>query len=338
MNVAINGLGRIGRAVLKVASKNPEINIVAINDLGDAENLAYLLEFDTAYGRAPFDVHHEEGSIVVNGKAIKFLSERDPSKLPWGQMEVDVVVECTGVFNTYEKASAHITAGARKVVISAPVKGDPVPGIEGATVLMGINDNQLNTCQISSNGSCTTNASSPLIAILKESIGIESAMLNTIHGYTASQPIVDGPNKKDFRRGRAGAQNMVPTTTGAAKAVTQVMPDLIGKFDGIAVRVPVIVGSIADITFIASRDTTVEEVNEILLSASRDPKWARVFTATNKPLVSSDIIGQPHAAIADLGMTRVVNGNLVKVMSWYDNEMGYTHTLVDHVVKTGQSI
>lgn len=338
MRVAINGLGRIGRAFLKVSQSNPEIEIVAINDLGDIENLAYLLKYDTAYGHSPFKIIVDNGSLVVDGKTIKVLNERNPESLPWADLNIDVVVEATGVFRTYEKANMHIKAGAKKVVISAPAKGEPVPGVTGATVLMGINEEQLNTCQISSNGSCTTNASSPLIAILDEAIGIENAMLNTIHGYTATQPIVDGPNKGDFRKGRAGAQNMIPTSTGAATAVTKAIPKLSGHFDGIAVRVPVIAGSIADITFIAKRETTVEEINNILQSAARDPKWSKIYTVTDEPIVSSDILGQPHAAIADLGMTRVVGGNLVKVMSWYDNEMGYTHTLVDHVIKTGQSL
>lgn len=336
--VAINGLGRIGRAFLKVAVKRPEIDIVAANDLGDLENLAYLLKYDTAYGVSDFEVEIVDGKLVVAGKVITVLSEADPSKLPWGDMNIDVVVESTGVFTDYAKANMHRDAGAKRVVISAPGKGESIEGVQAATVLMSVNEDKLGTCQISSNGSCTTNASSPLIGILDKEIGIEKAMLNTIHAYTASQPIVDGPDKKDFRRGRAGAQNMVPTSTGAAKAVTEAFPNLVGKFDGIAIRVPVIAGSIADITFIAKRNTTVEEVNKILTEASEDANWSRVFTVTDEPLVSSDILGNPFAAIADLGMTRVVDGNLVKVMSWYDNEMGYTHTLVDHVIRVGESL
>jgi len=336
--VAINGLGRIGRAFLKVAVKRQDLDIVAANDLGDLENLAYLLKYDTAYGVSSFEVEIVDGKLVVDGKIISFLSESDPSKLPWGEMNIDVVVESTGVFTDYAKANMHRDAGAKRVVISAPGKGSPAEGVEAATILMAINEDKLQTCQISSNGSCTTNASSPLIGILDKTIGVEKAMLNTIHAYTATQPIVDGPSKKDFRRGRAGAQNMVPTTTGAAVAVTEAFPDLVGKFDGIAVRVPVIAGSIADITFISKRNTTVEEVNSILREAAQDANWARVFSVTEEPLVSSDILGSQHAAIADLNMTRVVDGNLVKVMSWYDNEMGYTHTLVDHVVQVGSHL
>jgi glyceraldehyde 3-phosphate dehydrogenase len=338
INVAINGFGRIGRAFYKASMGREEINIVAVNDLGDVDNLAYLLEYDTAYGVSDFDVHSEGGDLVIDGKKVEVIQERDPAKLPWKKLKIDVVVESTGVFNTYEKSKAHLDAGAKKVVISAPAKGEPVEGIGSATVLMGINEDQLNTCQISSNGSCTTNASSPLMAILDEAIGVEKSMLNTIHGYTATQPIVDGPNKKDFRKGRAGAMNIIPTSTGAAIAVTQALPKFEGKFDGIAVRVPVIAGSIADLTFIAKKNTTVEEVNEALKKAAENPKWAKIFGVTDEPIVSSDILGSPLASIADLGMTRVVDGNLVKVMGWYDNEMGYTHTLVDHVIKTGENI
>lgn len=334
--VAINGLGRIGRAFLKVAVERPELEIVAVNDLGDIHNLAYLLKYDTAYGVSKFSVEVVDGKLVVNGKILSFFSETDPLKLPWGDLNIDAVVESTGVFTDYAKANLHRKAGAKKVVISAPAKGTPEEGVTSATVLMAINDDMLGTCDISSNGSCTTNAASPLIAILDDAIGIEKAILNTVHAYTASQSIVDGPNKKDWREGRAAAQNMVPTSTGAAKAVTEVVTNLKGKFDGIAIRVPVIAGSLADVTFIAKRNTSVEEVNKILKDAAMDSRWARVFSATEDQLVSSDILGSPHASIADLSMTRVVDGNLVKVLAWYDNEMGYTHTLVDHVIKIGK--
>jgi glyceraldehyde 3-phosphate dehydrogenase len=231
-----------------------------------------------------------------------------------------------------------MVAGAKKVVITGPVKDEPTGGIAGATVLMGMNEESLANCVITSNASCTTNAGSPLMAILGEKIGIEKALLNTVHAYTASQGIVDGPNKKDFREGRAAAQNIVPSSTGAAIAVTKVLPDLQGKFDGISIRVPVVVGSIVDITFLAKRDTTVEEVNSILKEAAKSDRWKNIFTVTEEPLVSSDIVGNRHASIADLALTRVVGGNLVKVLAWYDNEMGYTYTLVDHVIKTAQSI
>lgn len=249
-----------------------------------------------------------------------------------------MVVESTGFFTSFDKAKAHLDGGAKRVVISAPAKGESVPGIESATILMGINEEKLATCQITSNASCTTNAGSPVIAILDEKLGIEKAILNTVHAYTASQSIVDGPNKKDFREGRAGAQNIVPSSTGAAIAVTKALPQLIGKFDGVSLRVPVVAGSIADITFISKRPTTVEEVNKILEDAAEDPRWEGIFTATNEQIVSSDIIGAKYASIADLLMTRVVDGNLVKVLAWYDNEMGYTHTLVKHVIKLGGSV
>lgn len=245
-------------------------------------------------------------------------------------------MESTGRFESYVAAKAHIDAGARKVVVSAPVKGEPVPGIPGATVLMGINEEKLATCQITSNASCTTNSASPVLQILHEQIGIEKAILNTVHGYTATQKLVDAPAARDFRRGRAAAANIVPSTTGAASAVTAAITALEGKFDGLAVRVPVLAGSIADVTFIARRSTTAEEVNRILKKAAGEERWQNIFSVTEEPLVSSDIIGSPYASIADLALTKVVGGNLVKVMAWYDNEIGYTHTLVEHVIKAGQ--
>lgn len=335
VRVAINGLGRIGRAFLKIAIKRPEIELIAVNDLGDINNLAYLLKYDSAYGRSGLAIEVKEDKWVIEGQAIRFLQEGEPNRLPWHDLAIDVVVEATGRFESYEAAKAHIEAGARKVVISAPVKGDPVPGIIGATVLMGINESKLEHCQITSNGSCTTNSASPVIQILLETIGIEKAILNTVHGYTATQKLVDAPDARDFRRGRAAAANIVPSTTGAAIAVTQAITALEGKFDGIAVRVPVLTGSIADITFIARRPTATEEVNRILKQAAAEPRWKNIFSVTEEPLVSSDIVGSPYASIADLALTKVVGGNLVKVMAWYDNEMGYTHTLVEHVIKAG---
>lgn len=337
IKVAINGAGRIGRAFLKVAQGRKEIDIVAINDLGSIESISYLLKYDTVYGKSDFsvEVSADKKSILVDGKKIAFVSEKEAAKLPWGTMGVDVVVESTGLYTTYEKAKAHLDAGAKRVVITAPVKDDPLPGMNGATVLMGINDDKLAKCDISSNASCTTNAGSPVMAILNEKIGIEKAILSTVHGYTASQALVDGPSKKDLREGRAAAQNIVPSSTGAAIAVTKALPELTDKFDGISIRVPVPVGSIADITFIAKRNTTVEEINSILSAAAKEKRWEKVFSVTEEDLVSSDIIGTSHASIVDLAFTRVVDGNLVKVLAWYDNEMGYTHTLVDHVVKTG---
>jgi len=341
IRVGINGFGRIGRAFLRCVEENPEIEVVAVNDLSDIENLAYLLKYDSAYGSPSFTVGTRKDGwrtlLTVGGRDVPVYMEKDPLKLPWGDLNIDVVVEATGVFRDYEKAKMHLTAGAKRVVISAPAKGDPSTAkIIGATSLMGINDDVLKTCDISSNGSCTTNAAAPVIEILHETIGVEKAMLNTIHAYTATQSIVDVPSSKDFRKGRAGAQNIIPSTTGAATAVTEVITDLKGKFDGIAMRVPVIAGSIADVTFISKRTTSVEEVNGILRLAAEDERWKPVFSASSEPLVSSDILGSKYASIADLGMTRVVDGNLVKVCAWYDNEMGYTFSLVQHVLKTGK--
>jgi glyceraldehyde 3-phosphate dehydrogenase len=332
--VGINGLGRIGRAFVR-RSWGRDIEIVAVNDLGSIDNLAYLLKYDSVYKRAPFSVEVKDGALLIGGKEVKFLQEKDPAALPWKDLNIDVVVESTGFFTDYEKAKAHIDAGARHVVISAPVKDD-VPGL-GATVLMGVNADQISTCPITSNASCTTNSASPVIAIMNEALGIEKAILSTTHGYTASQAIVDGPSKKDMKEGRAAAVNIVPTSTGAAIAVTKAYPELTGKFDGISLRVPVPAGSIADITFLAKRNTSVEEVNEIMRKAAGDERWKDLFTVTDEELVSSDIVGEPYASIADLGMTRVVDGNLVKVLAWYDNEMGYAETLVQHVLKAGNA-
>lgn len=322
MNIAINGFGRIGRAFYKVAEGIDEMRVVAINDLGDKEQFGYLLKYDSVYG--VFEAKKFE--------SVQWIQEKDATKLPWKQLGIDVVVECTGLFTDYDKARVHIDAGAKRVVISAPSKGD---ASLGATVLMGVNEEALKQCVISSNASCTTNASSPLIAILDAAIGIEKAVLNTTHAYTATQSLVDGPSKKGVREGRAAAINIIPSSTGAAIAVTKAYATLEGKFDGISLRVPVPAGSVADITFIAKRDTSVEEVNSILKKAAGEERWKGIFDATEEELVSSDIVGNSHAAIADLTMTRVVGGNLVKVLSWYDNEMGYTHTLVRHVLKAG---
>ncbi len=337
LKVGINGFGRIGRAFLKVAWDKPEIEIVAVNDLGSIESLAYLLRHDTVYRNWDHKVEVSGTDLIIDGRKVKFLSEKDTTKLPWKEFEIDVVVESTGLFTSFDKAKFHLDQGAKKVVISAPSKG--VEGtVHGETILLGINEEKFGTADITSNASCTTNATSPLIAILHEAIGIDKAILNTVHGYTGTQALVDGPSKKDLREGRAAAQNIVPSSTGAAIAVTLAFPELVGLFDGISIRVPVPAGSIVDVTFIAKRVTTKEEVNEILTKASLGPRWKNIFTVTNEPLVSSDILGNPHASIADLAMTRVVGGNLVKVLGWYDNEMGYTYTLVDHVIKTGNTI
>lgn len=335
IRVAINGFGRIGRAFVRESYSRPEIELVAVNDLGTLEDLAYLLTHDTVYGKAPFPVSVTDGKFNINNKEVIVLSEKDPGLLPWKDLNIDVVVESTGLFTDYEKANAHITAGAKHVVITGPVKDDnPL----GETLLMGLDADKPITCNITSNASCTTNSASPVIAILDATIGIEKAILSTTHAYTASQSIVDGPSKKDMKEGRAAAQNIVPTSTGAAIAVTKAYPALAGKFDGISLRVPVPAGSIADITFISKRPTTVEEVNNALKQGAKEERWTGIFNVTEEQLVSSDILGERFASIADLGMTRVVDGNLVKVLAWYDNEAGYTHTLVEHVIRAGKKI
>jgi glyceraldehyde 3-phosphate dehydrogenase len=335
IRVAINGGGRIGRAFLRIAETREDIDVVAINDLGNIDNIAYLIKYDTAYGQkfSSVKVSDDKKKIIVNDREILFLSEKDPAQLPWKDLDIDVVVESTGFFTSFSGARAHVTAGAKKVVITAPAKDNPSAADEG-TILMGVNCDTLKEKVVTSNASCTTNAGSPVLEILRKTVGIEKAILNTVHGYTASQGIVDGPNAKDFKEGRAAAQNIVPTSSGSAIATTKAITELQGKFDGMAMRVPVIAGSIADITFISKKDTTVEEINSILKNAAADPHWARIFSVTEDPIVSSDILGSKYASIADLGLTRVVDGNLVKVMAWYDNEMGYTYSLVEHVVKT----
>lgn len=334
IRVAINGFGRIGRQFLKESWDREDLEVVAVNDLGNVDNMAYLLKYDTVYKTWKHDVKAEGGNIVIDGRVVKFVSEKEPTKLPWKDLNIDVVVESTGLFTDFEKAAVHIQAGAKKVVISAPAKGEG----KGETILMGVNEEKFGTCDVTSNASCTTNAASPLIAIMDENFGIEKAILNTVHGYTASQALVDGPSKKDLREGRAAAQNIVPSSTGAAIAVTKAFTKLEGLFDGISIRVPVPAGSIVDVTFISKKPTTAEEVNDCLRKAAASDRWKNIFSATDEELVSSDILGSHYGSIADLKMTRVVGGNLVKVMGWYDNEAGYTHMLIDHVVKTGKTI
>ena len=335
--IAINGFGRIGRLFFRQAFGAPDIEIVAINDLGDLANLAYLLKYDTVYRWYNKPIEVKDGNLVVDGKTIRILQEKDPTHLPWKDLGIDVVVESTGVFESYEKAKVHIQAGAKRVVITAPAKD--ADGTEGKTVLVGVNEGDLRSVVLTSNGSCTTNAASPLISVLNEQLGIQKAILNTVHGYTATQNLVDGPVKGgDFRRGRAAGQNIVRSTRGAGVTVTRAIKELEGKFDGIAFRVPTVTGSVADITFLEKRKTTVEEVNLILTKASKEPKWKGILAVTTEPIVSSDIIGAPYGAIADLSFTKVVDGDLVKVLSWYDNEWGYVTTLVKHVQNIAQLV
>jgi len=332
--IAINGFGRIGRIFLRQTFGAKELDVVAINDLGDKENLAYLLKFDTVYGRFSEEVNVKGDKLKVGGKEIQMLQEKDAAKLPWKDLKIDIVVEATGAFESFEKAKVHLDAGAKRVVLTAPAKdddGDPPAG-GGKTVLIGINEGELKTVELSSNASCTTNAASPVIQIMAETVGIKKAMLSTVHGYTATQNLVDGPTKgKDFRRGRAAAQNIVPSTTGAAVSIGKIIKELTGKFDGIAMRVPTVSGSIADITFVAKKKTSVEEVNSILEKAASEPRWEGILKVSRDQIVSSDIIGEPYGAIVDLNFTKVIDGDLVKVLSWYDNEWGYVSTLVRHV-------
>ncbi len=339
--IAINGFGRIGRLFFRQILETKGVSVVAINDLGDIENLAYLLKYDSVYRAYDKSVDFKKdesgvgGELIVDGQVIKVVQEKDPAKLPWGDMQIDIAVESTGVFESFEKSRAHLTAGAKRVVITAPAKDEEQD--DAKTVLLGINEDQMKVCKITSNGSCTTNATHPVVAIMHESIGIKKAFLATTHGYTATQNLVDGPTKgHDFRRGRAAAINISPSFTGAAISVTRPIPELQGKFDGLAYRVPIATGSLGDLTFVAKRNTTVEEVNEIFKKAAKDPRWEGILKVTEDQIVSSDVIGESYGSIVDLTYTKVVDGDLVKVLSWYDNEWGYVSTLVKHVIKVSE--
>jgi glyceraldehyde 3-phosphate dehydrogenase len=338
VRVAINGFGRIGRLFFKAAFELPNIDIVAINDLGDVENLAYLLKYDTVYGRFEKDIKADlpNGKLMVAGKEINFLQIKDPTQLPWGALKVDLVIESTGLFDEYEKAKVHLVAGAKRVVITAPAKDED--GASGQTVLIGVNEDNFKLAPITSNGSCTTNSASPVIQVLSENPGIVKAALSTVHAYTATQSLVDGPIRggHDFRKGRAAAMNTVPETTGAAISVARAIPELKGKFDGLSFRVPNITGSISDITFIAKRPTTAEEIAQILTDAAASPRWQGILQVTRDQLVSSDIIGQPFGATVPLDLIKVIDGDMVKVLSWYDNEAGYVSTLIKHVEKVAE--
>lgn len=327
--IAINGFGRIGRAAFKIAIEHTDAEVVAINDLGDVENLAYLLRYDSVYGRYGKQVQVQDGALIVDGKKITVVSQPNPEDLPWGDLGIDVVIESTGVFTEAQEARRHLKAGAKHVIISAPGKG------ELATVVRGVNDHDLSGAEVVSNASCTTNCVTPVAAVMDEAFGVEKALLTTAHAYTASQELTDSPAKKDFRRGRAAAVNMVPSSTGAADAVAQAYPPLADKFEGVALRVPVPVVSISDFTFVTKQDVRVEEVNEAFVKAANNPLYKGVLAVTEEPLVSSDFIGDPHSAIVDLSLTRVVGGNLVKVMAWYDNEWGYSNRLVEQAVDLG---
>lgn len=326
IRVAINGFGRIGRSFFRTAFGDSIFNIIAVNDLTDSKTLAYLLKYDSVYGRYDKEIKAEKNALVINGKKVEVLAEKDPAKLPWGTLGVDIVVESTGFFTTAEKARAHITAGAKRVVITAPATG------EVETVLIGVNNDRFQTKNpLTCNASCTTNSVAPVMQIILENFGVKRAMMTTVHGYTASQKLVDGPDSKDPRRGRAAAVNIVPSTTGATEAVIQSIPALEGKFQAESVRVPILTGSLSIMTVMTEKKTSVDEINKVFKKAAEDSRWSKSLKTTEDPIVSTDIIGEPYGAIVDLTLTRTLGDDLIKVFSWYDNEAGYTATLVEHV-------
>ena len=332
-NIAINGFGRIGRNAFKIAFERSDLNSVAINDLTDNETLAYLLKNDSNYGTYEHDVTYDDGGLVVNGKHIKVLAEKDPAALPWKDLGVELVIESTGFFTDKDGASKHIQAGAKRVVISGPTKSDGVD-----TIVLGANDDKVKSAtEVVSNASCTTNSLGVIMAILDAEFGVEKSLLTTVHSYTASQKLQDAPSK-DLREGRNAAENIVPTSTGAAIAVTKALPQLAGKFDGISMRVPTPVVSISDVTALLSKDVTVEEVNEVFKKAATQPFYQGILAVSDEPLVSRDYIGNSHSGTVDLPLTRVVGGNLVKVCVWYDNEWGYSNRLVELVADVGKSL
>ena len=323
--IAINGFGRIGRAALKLILEDETMELVAVNDLMTVENAAYLLKYDSVYGIYDKEVKIQENSLVVDGRKIRFLNEKEPANLPWKDMNAEIVIESTGFFTKQEDAEKHIHAGTKTVVISGPSKSKDTP-----TVVHGVNTKDGKTAVFSC-ASCTTNNVGPVVEVIDRRIGIRKAILSTIHAYTASQGIVDAPSKKDFRMGRAAAVNLVPSSTGAAVATTKALPQLEGKFDGVSVRTPVPVGSISDITLVAARNTTPEEINNILLEESQTDRYRYVLQVSDEPLVSSDIVKSAYASIVDSKLTRVVDGDLVKIMAWYDNEWGFTNQMIRQI-------
>ena len=326
--IAINGLGRIGRAALKLASDQPGLDLVAVNEIATLENSVYLLKYDTVYGRYERQVEAVDGKLVIDSKPLVYLSERDPERLPWRDLEVDLVLECTGRFTDREDAEKHLRAGAQWVVLSGPTKSPDVP-----TIVHGVNRPDGAT-QIISCASCTTNNITPLVEILDRHFGVDKALLTTVHAYTATQALVDSPGgAKDLRRGRAAAQNFVPSSTGAATATAKALPAMQGRFDGVSVRGPVVVGSLSDLVFVLDRDTTPEEVNDVLRQEATTDRYQGILAVTDEQLVSADIVKDPRASIVQLDMTRVVGGNLVKVMSWYDNEWGFTSQMIQVAVQ-----
>lgn len=324
MNIAINGFGRIGRAAFKIAL-GKGMNVVAINDLTDIKTLAHLLKFDSVYGIYNKEISNDDKNIIIDGKKYPVFAEKDPSSLPWKDLGVDVVLECTGVFTSQEKCKPHLDAGAKKVIISAPAKDE-----ETKTFVIGVNDKEYAGEAIISNASCTTNCIAPIAKVIEETFGVQKAMMTTTHAYTADQNLVDGPHK-DLRRARAAASNIVPTTTGAAVATAKTIPTLDKKFDGLSVRVPVSCGSLADFTFLLKRKTTKEEVNQKLMDIKNDPILSKIIYLYDEPIVSSDIVGTSYSALVDLPLTQVVDGDMVKIVAWYDNEWGYSNRLVEMV-------
>jgi glyceraldehyde 3-phosphate dehydrogenase len=329
--VAINGLGRIGRATLKIIEDTPELELVAVNDIISTDNIVYLLRYDTAYGKYDKPVHTQGNNLVVGEHSIRLYSEKDPTQLPWKDLQIDVVFECTGVFTKREDLEKHLRAGAQYVILSAPTKSEDV-----VTVVHGVNTVDGNT-HIIACASCTTNCITPVIEIIGRRIGIKKAIMTTVHAYTASQSLVDGPSKR-FERGRAGGANFVPTSTGAAIATTKALPQYKGLFDGIAVRGPVPVGSVADIVIVTSRPTSVDEVNQVISEEATSDRYKGIVGIIKDPIVSSDIVHDSRASIVDLGMTRVVDGDLVKILSWYDNEWGFSNQMVNEAVQIMQAI
>ncbi|MDD5072101.1 MAG: type I glyceraldehyde-3-phosphate dehydrogenase [Patescibacteria group bacterium] len=325
VNIAINGFGRIGRNTFKVLLEKKSGNkIVAINDLTDVGTLAHLLKYDTCYGKYKAGISFKGENLIVGGKKYKVLAEKEPAKLPWRESGVDIVLECTGRFTKKEEAMAHVKAGAKKVIISAPAKSDSVK-----TIVPGVNENKIGKGdKVISMASCTTNCLAPVVDIIRQNFGIKKAIMTTIHSYTADQNLVDGPHK-DLRRARAAAANIVPTTTGAAIATTKTIPSLAGKFDGLALRVPTPVVSLCDIVFITNKKVEEKKVNQIFKRAARSAKYKNIVAITEEPLVSSDFIGNPASAIVDLALTKVIGGDLVKVVAWYDNEWGYSCRLAE---------
>ncbi len=332
--IAINGFGRIGRSFFREAFGDPAFDIVAVNDLADIKTLAYLLKYDSVYGRYGKPVEAGEKLLRVDGQEIAVYAEKDPAALPWQKLGVDIVIESTGLFTSGEKARMHLDAGAKRVVITAPAAGNDV-----TTALIGVNDDRFaNALPITANASCTTNSVAPVMAILHERFGIQKAGMVTVHGYTATQKLVDGPDEKDMRRGRAAAVNIVPSTTGAAEAVIQAIPALAGKFDAVAVRVPTIAGSLSVMTVLTDKKTTREEVNDLFRKSSAEPRWSKVLKATDELIVSTDILGERYGAIVDCSLTKVVDGDMLEIFSWYDNEAGYTATLIEHVRRVTVSL